>query len=231
MTTGTDPLPRTSRPSSPLVDVHPALGLRLACGPVELRGTTDDLLAELCALAADGVHAPGAMPFLVPWTDAPPAERARRTAQWQWRCRADFSPERWTLNLTVLRDGVVVGMQGITGDRFAVTRSVSTGSWLGLEHQGRGTGTLARQAVAVLAFDHLGAQEMRSAAFADNPASHGVSRRLGYRPDGTERVERRPGELVVDHRLLLEPRDLVRPPWPVEVHGVAALRREIGLDA
>jgi len=218
--------PRTS----PLVDVHPALGVRVVCGPVELRGTTDDLLAELCALAADGVHAPGEMPFLVPWTDASPAERARRTAQWQWRCRADFSPASWTLNLTVLRDGVVVGMQAASGRDFLVTRTASTGSWLGLEHQGRGTGTLMRQAVAVLLIDHLGAQELRSAAFADNPASHGVSRRLGYRLDGTERVQRRPGEMVVDHRLRLDPADLVRPPWPVEVEGVEALRREIGLD-
>jgi RimJ/RimL family protein N-acetyltransferase len=228
MGTSSDLLPLLT---PPLADVHPALGVRVVCGPVELRGTTDDLLARLCALAADGVHAPGAMPFLVPWTDTTPAERARRTAQWQWRCRAEFSPERWDLNLAVLRDGVVVGMQGLSGRDFLVTRSLSTGSWLGLEHQGRGTGTLMRQAVAVLAVDHLGAEELRSAAFADNPASHGVSRKVGYRPDGTERVQRRPGELAVDHRLRLDPADLVRPAWPVEVHGVEALRREIGLDA
>ena len=43
----------------------------------------------------------------------------------------------------------------------------------------------------LFAFDHLGALTARSSAFADNARSHGVSRRLGYRRDGTETVARR----------------------------------------
>jgi len=59
---------------------------------------------------------------------------------------------------------------------------VSTGSWLGMRHQGKGFGTEMRAAILMLAFDHLGAKTARSSAFTDNPRSLAVSRRLGYEP-------------------------------------------------
>ncbi|MFD0904794.1 hypothetical protein [Actinomadura sediminis] len=40
-------------------------------------------------LAAEGVHDPATMPFLTPWTDAPPAERARAHVQFHWRQLVD----------------------------------------------------------------------------------------------------------------------------------------------
>jgi RimJ/RimL family protein N-acetyltransferase len=46
--------------------------------------------------------------------------------------------------------------------------------------------TQMRAAVLALAFDGLEAQSAVSAAFEDNPASLGVSRKLGYRDDGIE---------------------------------------------
>ena len=42
-----------------------------------------------------------------------------------------------------------------------------------------------RGAVLALAFDGLGAESATTEAFVDNPASAGVSRALGYRPNGT----------------------------------------------
>ena len=48
-----------------------------------------------------------------------------------------------------------------------------------------------RAAVVQFAFDHLRATAARSGAFPDNPSSFGVSRRLGYRRDGTETLARR----------------------------------------
>lgn len=65
-------------------------------------------------------------------------------------------------------------------------REVHTGSWLGRRYQGQGIGTQMRAAVLHLALDGLGAQRAVSAAFEDNPASLGVSRKLGYRDDGIE---------------------------------------------
>ncbi len=93
---------------------------------------------------------------------------------------------RRALELAVIRDGVVVGIQGIGGRDFAVLREVHTGSWLGRRYQRQGIGTQMRAAVLHLAFEGLGAKPAVSAAFEDNPASLGVSRKLGYRDDGIE---------------------------------------------
>ena len=75
-----------------------------------------------------------------------------------------------------------------------------------------------RAAVLLFAFDHLGAIAARSAAFPDNPSSLGVSRRLGYHPDGTETVARR-GRRIEEIRLLVTPSTLVRPKWTLDVAG------------
>ena len=81
----------------------------------------------------------------------------------------------------------MVGTQEMSGKNFASLREVGTGSWLGLEYQGEGIGTVMRAAVLGLAFDGLGAQFAVSAAFAGNPASIAVSRKLGYSEDGIDR--------------------------------------------
>lgn len=46
-----------------------------------------------------------------------------------------------------LRDGVVVGTQGIGARDFAIRREVSTGSWLGRAYHRQGLGTEMRAAV------------------------------------------------------------------------------------
>ena len=152
-------------------DLLPVLGLRITAGPLELRGITDDLLPELCDLAARGIHAPERMPFVVPWTDVPAEELPRRFAQYHWLSRAEFSPARWSLHLAVLHEGVPVGVQGLSTSSYLVTRTGETGSWLGQGFQGRGIGTAMRQVMCAFAFDHLDAAEITSSAFTDNPAS------------------------------------------------------------
>ncbi|MEU7131951.1 GNAT family protein [Streptomyces sp. NPDC046261] len=162
----------------------PLYGLRITTPRLELRLPDLPLLDAVSAVAADGVHDPAEMPFLYPWTDGTPAERARATFQHLLGTVAEWRPEKWTLSLAVLCEGEPVGRQDLTAVDFAVTREIETGSWLGLAHQGRGIGTEMRAAVAHLAFEGLGARYMTSAAMPDNPRSLGVSRRLGYRPDG-----------------------------------------------
>lgn len=214
------------------VDDHfPALAVRVVAGAIELRGIGDDDLAALADLAARGIHPADRMPFYHPWTDAEPEVLRTRFVQYHWRCRADFSPERWELDLGVWHEGTLVGTQGISARDYVVTRTAETGSWLGLEHQGKGIGTAMRQAICAFAFDHLGAEEITSGAFTDNPASLAVSRKVGYRPDGLTRLQRRDGELAVNQRLVLRPDDLVRGDHPITVEGVPALRRLLGLDA
>lgn len=213
-----------------VTDLLPALGLRVVAGPVELRGLGDADLAALADLAARGIHPAERMPFYHPWTDAEPEALRRQLVQYHWRCRADFSPDAWELNLGVWHEGTLVGTQGFGARDYLVTRTGETGSWLGAAHQGKGIGTTMRRAICAFVFDHLGADEITSGAFTDNPASLAVSRKVGYRPGGQTRLRRREGELAVNQQLVLRPEDLVRGDDPITVEGVAAFRRSIGLD-
>jgi RimJ/RimL family protein N-acetyltransferase len=217
--------------TSTVADLMPALGLRVTAGPVELRGLGDDDLARLADLAAEGIHPADRMPFYHPWTDVEPELLRRQFVQYHWRCRADFSPTSWELNLGVWHEGTLVGSQGFSTRDYLVTRTGETGSWLGAAHQGQGIGTMMRRAMCAFVFDHLGAEEVTSGAFTDNPASLAVSRKVGYRPDGQKRLRRREGELAVNQRLVLRPEDLIRGDSPVTVEGAAPFRRSIGLDS
>lgn len=205
----------------------PLADLVLRTPRLELRPDDDAGLVELADVALGGVHPPEEMPFVVPWTEAEPRELGRRTLQHCWSRRAELVPERWTVDFLVRRDGRVVGMQGLTGRDFAITREVSTGSWLGRPHQGDGVGTEMRAAVLLFAVDHLGAVRARSSAFAGNTASLRVSEKLGYRTDGTETVVRR-GRSTVDRRLVLDAADLVRPEWELAVEGVEGVLDLLG---
>ena len=100
--------------------------------------------AALAELAAVGVHDPGVQPFIVAWTDAPPDERAIGTLQYHWSRWASWKPADWVMELAVVRDGAVAGVQAIGARDFAVLREVSTGSWLGRRYQGQGTGSEMR---------------------------------------------------------------------------------------
>ncbi|MFE2751144.1 GNAT family N-acetyltransferase [Actinosynnema sp. NPDC059335] len=201
------------------MDHWPFRNLVLRTPRLELRPDDDEGLAELADLAIDGIHPPDRMPFGVEWTDAPRDRLGNNTFQHHWQLRATLSPRAWQLNFLVRLDGRVVGVQSLNADDFPVLREVGSGSWVGLRHQGGGIGTEMRAAVVTFAFDHLGAVAARSSAFTDNLASQTVSRKLGYRPDGTFRQVRR-GEPAEQTRLLLTPDRFVRPDWTLEVSGV-----------
>ncbi len=210
-------------------EIWPLFGLRVRCGALEMRPLTDDDLVELVAVAQAGIHEPQRMPFLHPWTDVPADQLALNVVQYHWGKRADFKPERWALELGVRWQGRLIGTQGVSTEDFLVTRTGETGSWLGMAHQGQGVGTLMRQVICTLCFDHLDFAEITSGAFHDNPASLAVSRKVGYVPNGEDRLKRRT-EMARHRRLLLTPKALVRPGAAVEVEGVTGVRRLIGLD-
>lgn len=96
-----------------------------------------------------------------------------------------------------------------------------------LAGQGQGLGTRMRQTACALAFDHLGAERVTSSAFADNPSSLAVSRKVGYRPNGHRWLARR-GEVAEQEALLLTPETFVRGE-PIEVTGADALKEFTGL--
>jgi len=208
----------------------PLLGLRITAGPIELQGITDDLLGPLACLAAEGISSPGGPPFLTPWKAEPPQDLPRFLAQYYWRLRADFFPDRWTAPLAVLWDGELAGVQELFGDKYLVNRSTETGSWLARRFQGQGIGTAMRQVIAAFAFDQLDAKHVTSAAFTDNPASVSVSRKVGYTENGID-IWAREGKPVPHQRFLLSQGNLVRYEHPLMVTGLDAFRRSIGLDA
>jgi RimJ/RimL family protein N-acetyltransferase len=214
-----------------LIDHWPLLGLRVRTPRLELRLPDGEELAQLGELAARGVHDPALMPFNVPWTDLPPAERARSVIQHFWLRQGTWTPQRWALPLGVFLDGTIVGLQDVAATDFALLREVRTGSWIGLEHHGQGIGTEMRAAVLHLAFAGLGAEQARSGALSDNPASFAVSRKLGYEPDGIARqvVRDRP---VVERRLrLTRERWQAGPRVEVVIDGLTPCLPHFGLPA
>lgn len=165
-------------------DVFPIFGLRIVTPEVDLRLPTDDDLCELASLAVEGIHDEDNMPFNVAWTRGEPDDVRRGVMQHAWQVRAAISPEAWTLAFGVWSDGVLVGTQALQATSFAELRSVDTGSWVGRAHQGKGIGKAMRRAVLHLAFEGLGADEALTEARADNAASLGVTRSLGYVENG-----------------------------------------------
>lgn len=209
------------------MDPWPLRHLVLRTPRLELRPDDDEGLLELAEVCAAGIHPPEEMPFLMPWTRRPPGELERGVLQFRWAQRAAFTPEDWTLCLLVRHQGKVIGGQDIVATDFAITREVRTGSFLGQAHQGQGFGTEMRAAVLAFAFDHLGAVQARSEAFEDNAASHGVSRKLGYRENGRKLVKRS-GKAVTDVGLRLPREDFRRPDWTLEVEGLDGCREMLG---
>ncbi|WP_369192343.1 GNAT family N-acetyltransferase [Streptomyces sp. R08] len=164
------------------------------------------------------------MPFHVAWTDAPPAQRARTVVQRHLFLLGAWNTGSWVLQLCASVGGTVIGVQELMARDFGLTGEVSTASWLGAEHQGKGYGTEMRAAVLELAFAGLGAEYATSAAFEDNYASLSVSRRLGYQSDGIDQFVVR-GKARIARRWRMN-REL----WnqerstTVTVHGLPACR-------
>lgn len=195
--------------------VHfPVFALEVRTPRVTLRFPDDDDLVDLAELGARGVHDPDTMPFTVPWTRVAPPFQQRNTLQYFWTQRGTLQAEAWNVPLVAVVDGRVVGSQGVfTTKDWKVTKTVETGSWLGREHHGKGMGKEMRIAILHLAFDGFGAEEAFTSAFADNPSSLGVTKALGYRANGTDRVAR-------DGRVV----GLCR--YVIDRDGFAALRRD-----
>lgn len=193
-----------------------------------MRIVRDEDLPELVDLALSGIHDPKLMPFSSPWTDADSDELQASYVRHHWRVRSELSPTRFSLEFAVRRDSELVGIQGVSTHDFPTTRTGETGSWLAYRFHGQGIGTRMRQAICAFLFDDLGATEITSGAFTDNPASMAVSRKVGYRLNGTERLMQRDGVGVVE-RLVLLPEDFVRGDEPIMVTGAEPLRTFLGL--
>jgi RimJ/RimL family protein N-acetyltransferase len=158
-----------------------------------MRYPDEEITMGLVALARQGVHDPGFMPFSIAWTDEESPAFERNALKHYWTARAHVAPDDWHLPLAVFVDGELVGVQDANAKQFAKLRVAKTGSWLGQAHQGKGIGKEMRAAMVHLLFEGLGALRCESGAWHDNAPSLGVSRSLGYVENG-DGMELRRGE-------------------------------------
>ena len=160
----------------------PLVGLRLRTRDLVLRPTVEaDLSSVVATLSADVGTNPHLPQF--PGLDAS-CSRAVAAYQSYWQAVGNWSIGAWRLDLVVVAHDRIVGVQSLEGEDFLALRTVDSASHLIEGVRGRGWGKQARQAVLALAFGPLGAGYAVTSAWESNGASLGVSRALGYRPNG-----------------------------------------------
>ncbi|HEX7189523.1 MAG TPA: GNAT family protein [Actinomycetes bacterium] len=174
----------------------PLLDLRITTGDLVLTPLTEADLAEVVrVMPADLELNPHATRFAVD-------ERTQRgivVHQEYWRSYGTWTTNAWRFHLAVRRDGELLGLQELEGNEFPTLRTVDTSSWLVASARGTGLGKTMRRAVLALAFEHLGALAAITSAWHDNHASLGVSRSLGYRPNGQSLLARDDGVDTLVH--------------------------------
>lgn len=211
-----------------LEQLWPVFGLALRTPNLVLRPLRDDDIARYVEAAAAGIHRHGRTPFGMPWDESP--DLAANTARWIWECRLRCSPEDWVIMFGVFtHDGAFLGAQDIVAKGFPDLKTIGTGSWLRHDAQGRGLGTEMRAAVLLWAFDDLGADVATTSAWDWNASSLGVSRKLGYEPNGEARHAPRPGVVERELRLRLPAAAFRRPDWELQVEGHEAAAAFLGI--
>ncbi|WP_205326961.1 GNAT family N-acetyltransferase [Glycomyces sp. YM15] len=219
-----------------LADTIPLFRLLIRSTRLELRLPHPDELPAVAAAAASGIHRPDERPFLAgpgerSWALLPPQERAMSLIQWNLSALGAWKPTKWRLELAAFVDGEPIGVQAVHAEHYAITRQVTTGSWLRLDRHGQGLGTEMREAALALVFDHLDGAWARTFTYDHNVASNRVSEKLGYEPDGVDIVAKEDGKAHVVHRYRMSAavwRSRARP--DVKVDGVAPVRSWFGLD-
>jgi RimJ/RimL family protein N-acetyltransferase len=211
-----------------LADIWPPFGLTLTTPRLTIRPVLDEDIPAAVAAARSGVHEPGKSPFSTPWAELPDDELGPNMAQWYWRCRANFTPESWTLLLAIWHEDEFLGVQDLGAKNFKTLKTVGTGSWLKQSAQGQGFGKEMRAAVVSYAFDNLKAEVAESEAAVWNKQSLGVSTSLGYEPNGTFRHAW--GEKVEEvQKVRLTPTTFKRPDWTLTVQGHEELKKYLKL--
>ncbi len=209
----------------------PIFGLRLATADLELCPMTESDVGPLAELVPDDLEIdPGAIVY--PGVADQRVQRGIVVHQEYWRAYGTWRPESWRLQFTVWHGGDRIGVQALEGDDFRRLRTVDTFSWLVGDARDRGYGRQMREGVLALAFGPMGAEAAITSAWQENHASLGVSRALGYLPNGESRHAH--GDRV-DRMIHLR---LTREDWlssgrgaDVMISGFDPCRPYFGLDA
>lgn len=208
----------------------PLFDLRLTTSDLMLRPLREADLVRLAEILPDDVEQD---PAATRFDGVPePVNRGIVVFQTYWKAFGTWSPASWKLHFGVFLRDELIGTQTLEGDDFLRLREVDSASFLAPPMRGRGFGKQMRRAVLALAFEALGAERAITSAWHDNGASLGVSRALGYEPNGESRHVR--GERV-DRMLHLA---LSRETWlarghsaGVTIEGFEACRPLFGLAA
>jgi RimJ/RimL family protein N-acetyltransferase len=209
----------------------PLYGLTVTTPHLQLRYATDADLQELARFRDGRVVRAGEEPFDGDssfYASGP--EAGWKAIAGEWGARARTSPDWWHLSFAAVVRGEIVGQQNITAPDFRTVRTVNSFSFLDRAHRRRGLGTEMRRAVLHLAFAGLGARRAESDAFADNAGSIGVSRRLGYRENGTLLAPRPSGAALMVRFLLTAEQWERTQADDIVIDGLAAGRSLLGLD-
>ena len=209
----------------------PIFDLRITTPDLDVRPMTEDDLVEVAQAIPDDLEVDPTSPRYegFSWRE----QLAATSAQSYWRALGTWSVESWNVIFAIRHDGVLVGSQALEGEDFLRLRTVDSWSWLSAEARGRGWGKQMRRSVLALAFGPLEARYAITSAWHDNHASLGVSRSLGYRPNGESLMAREGPDNGVDTLVHLR---MTRDDWlssggsvGVAVEGVEACRPWFGI--
>jgi RimJ/RimL family protein N-acetyltransferase len=209
----------------------PLFDLRLSTPDLTLRPMAEADLAAIADLLPEDVEMDPAQ-HAYEFGDSR-LSRGIQSHQFYWGAYGTWCPRAWRLGFVVRsRAGEILGVQELEGNDFLTLRTVDSSSFLIPAVRGRGYGKQMRTAVLALAFGPLEAGAAITSAWHDNHASLGVSRALGYQPNG-ESLHSHPGKVdVMKHMRLL------RADWlasgigaDVEITGFGACRPLFGLPA
>ena len=211
-----------------LADLYAPFGLHITAGDITLRLLRDSDLPAYAELISSKLFIDETATHVFDWWNKDPDVRLRNSQQFLWQARGGISPKKWSLTMGVFMGDDLVGSQDVFAQDFPKLKVVHSGSYLRLDAQGRGLGTLMRRMMLVLVFDHLGAVRAESGAIVGNEQSLAVSRHCGYRLDGTS-VELNGENRVELLRVVVTPETFIRPNADVQVRGLtSALMEQLG---
>ena len=175
----------------------PLVDLRLTSADLMLRPMTEADLTTVADVLPDDFDLDPAAPRYAALDVR--TNRGVTMHQAYWWCYGTWRPESWKLSFVALAGGQIVGWQQLKGEDFLRLRTVDSASFLVPAVRGRGYGKQMRTAVLALAFGPLEAQAAVTSAWHGNQASLGVSRSLGYQPNGVSFQPRGDGRDVMTY--------------------------------
>ena len=205
----------------------PLFDLRIDSADLTLRPMTEADQPTIADLLPDDVELdPAATQYA---TGDARLTRGTVVHQAYWKAYGTWRPEAWRVSFVVSAAGQILGAQELEGNDFPALRTVDTASFLIPSARGRGYGKQMRRAVLALAFGPLGAQAAITSAWHDNHASLGVSRALGYQPNGESLQARGDTADVMTHMRLLRADWLASDAADIHITGFEACRYLFGL--